>query len=68
MDNTKINKDRTKSLKFHIENDDYFGTLATVLNCKIQDIQKELKGIERIKDDLMYLQDNFEINRKENKA
>ena len=55
---------RIKSLKFHIKNDDYFGTLATILNCKIQDIQKELKVIERIKNDLMYLQNNFKIIQK----
>ena len=59
---------RIQSLKFHIENDDYFGTLATVLNCTVQDIKKGLKRIERVKADLMYLQENFEINRKEDKA
>ena len=62
--NKKINKDRTKSLKFHIENDDYFGTLATVIYLKMQNIEKELKGMERLKDDLMYLQNNYKITQK----
>lgn len=50
--------DKFKSLKFHIESQDYFGTLATILSLCRQDNQPIP---ENIIDDLMYLQNNFKI-------
>ncbi len=35
-----MNKQRKESLKFHIENDDYFATLATVLDLVKQNLEK----------------------------
>ena len=52
---------KNKSLKFHIESQDYFGTLATVLSlCRQtgQDIPEHIIG------DLMYLQKNYRIEKK----
>ena len=51
-----------KSLLFHIESQDYFGTLATVISLKNwahNDIPKS------VIDDLMYLQTNYEIVKKQ---
>lgn len=52
---------KNESLKFHIESQDYFGTLATVLSlCRQtgQEIQ------ESVIEDLMYLQKNYQIEKK----
>lgn len=54
------------SLKFHIENDDYFGTLATILSLISQSIQKQdfdlsIKTLNLLEEDLKYLQDNYKI-------
>lgn len=59
-----INK---KSLKFHIQSSDYFGTLATILNLLHQeefigDTDKILK--EKVKE-LMYLQKYYKIIKKD---
>jgi len=57
------NKD---NLKFHIESDDYFGTLATVLSLQEQNLSeyKKFKVSKILKnkiDELMYLQKNYKI-------
>lgn len=58
-----------KSVNFHIQENDYFGTLATIMELmnqdNILDDRKELKKIlERLKKDLLYLQENFVIHKK----
>jgi uncharacterized protein YcgL (UPF0745 family) len=57
-----------KSANFHVKNNDYFGTLATIItlleenkNLKEEDYKKILKNI---KEDLIYLQKNFKIEKK----
>jgi len=56
-----------KRLEFHIEKGDYFGTLATILDLIRQEIEsRERKGritrvLEKLKDDLLYLQDHYKI-------
>ena len=57
----KIMTLREKRLKFHIENNDYFGTLATVLDLIRQ--SKNNKTLKNIRDDLVYLQKNYSINK-----
>ncbi len=57
------------NLKFHIESDDYFGTLATVLSLQEQNLSeyKRFKVSEILKnkiDELMYLQKNYKIIKK----
>lgn len=56
MDNKRI-----ENLNFHVKHNDYFGTLATVLDLLRQDQNKKL---ENLRDDLMYLQANCKINRR----
>lgn len=60
-----------KSLLFHVEQGDYFSTLATVLRFFEETIQdknispemreKQLKTIEIVMSDLLFLSDNFNI-------
>ena len=58
---------KIKSLKFHIDNNDYFGTLATVLSLLEQDMRKNgvnkkhFSLLQRKVEELMYLQNNFKI-------
>ncbi len=60
------------SVRFHVDNDDYFGTIATVLSLIKQQIkrgecdnapliEKTLKNLEK---DLLFLQQNYQINPK----
>ena len=62
-----------KQLEKHIESDDYFGTLATVLNMARQTLEKDMRGpkknwhiklLQRLEEDLMYLQKNYKIEKK----
>ncbi len=57
-------KEEIKNLKFHIGMDDYFGTLATTLNCMAQE-KKLPKAIVHdlysSVDNLMHLQENYKI-------
>jgi hypothetical protein len=62
-----------KQLERHIENDDYFGTLATVLNLARQTLEKDMRGpkknwhiklLQSVEEDLMYLQENYKIEKK----
>ncbi|MFA6514383.1 MAG: hypothetical protein WCT50_03815 [Patescibacteria group bacterium] len=52
-----------ESLEFHIKSDDYFGTLATILNLLIQDECCDTKNeiIKNKVEELMYLQKNYKI-------
>ena len=63
-DYMKITPERRQSLEFHIKTNDYFGTLATVLDLLRQDA--ELSQIHkniliRMIDDLMYLQAHYVV-------
>ena len=54
------------SLRFHIENNDYFGTLATVIDLVSQDLQKNGQNrnaeiLQRLRDNLVYLQRSHRI-------
>jgi hypothetical protein len=62
-----------KQLEHHIANDDYFGTLATVLNMARQTLEKDMRGpkknwhiklLQSLEEDLMYLQKNYQITKK----
>ncbi len=60
------------SLKFHIKNDDYFGTIATILNLLKQEIKKNAgqdsaifkKTLNNLEKDLLFLQKNYQIKPK----
>jgi len=65
-----MNKNR---LEKHIEQDDYFGTLATVLNMARQTLEKDMRGpkknwhiklLQSLEEDLMFLQENYKIDKK----
>jgi len=54
------------SIQFHIENNDYFGTLATVIDLVSQDLQKNGQNrnaeiLQRLRDNLVYLQRSHRI-------
>ncbi len=56
-------------LEFHIECEDYFGTLATVLDLITQDEkpvtnERYIEILKNIKDDLIFLQKHYRIERK----
>ena len=56
------------SLQFHIEENDYFGTLATVLDLVSQDLQKKrhrsnAETLGRLRDRLMHLQHGYRIEK-----
>jgi len=56
-----------KNLEFHIESQDYFGSLATILNFLHQDEfigDKNAALKEKVKE-LMYLQKNYKIIKKD---
>ncbi len=60
------------SVKFHVKNDDYFGTIATILSLIEQQIKKNdcknivvlKKTLKTLGEDLMFLQKNYQINPK----
>ncbi len=63
-----------KQLENHIENDDYFGTLATVLNMARQTLEKDMRGPKKnwhiklrqsLEEDVRFLQENYKIVEKE---
>lgn len=59
---------RRNHIKAHIKSDDYFGTLATVIDLITQEKEKieagQNKVLKNLKNDLVYLQKNFKIIRK----
>lgn len=60
-------KQSLASLKFHINNNDYFGTLATILNLLAYKMKSnDKKIIENIVTDLAHLQKNCRITQKIN--
>lgn len=58
-----------KNIEFHIKSDDYFGTLATVLDLLKQNLnpfnqKQEKKTLESKVEELMYLQKKYKIVQK----
>jgi hypothetical protein len=62
-----MTKKRIKSLEFHIKTNDYFGTLATILDLLRQDLEEGVKienshvSLKKLTDDLLYLQRKYKI-------
>lgn len=60
------------SVAFHVESGDYFGTIATIVSLISQDIEDNncyepkdvLKALKNLEKDLIYLQENYDINPK----
>jgi hypothetical protein len=58
--------DRIKHLEFHIEHGDYFAVLATIINIAQKEKDFDSKKIfEKLFQDLEYLQENYDIVKKE---
>lgn len=56
-----------KSLKFHIQSNDYFGTLATILSLSSQGVMDDKnrdKILNEKVEELIYLQNNYNIIKK----
>lgn len=60
------------SVKFHVKNDDYFGTIATIIsllkqalkNCNLKNKSQINLAFKNLEKDLMFLQRNYEIKAK----
>ncbi|MCX6798023.1 MAG: hypothetical protein NTX66_02305 [Candidatus Falkowbacteria bacterium] len=60
------------SVKFHVKNDDYFGTIATIISLLKQEVRNhQLKNqtkinaaFKNLEKDLMFLQRNYQISLK----
>jgi phosphatidylserine/phosphatidylglycerophosphate/cardiolipin synthase-like enzyme len=58
---------KEESIQFHIRSNDYFGTLATEIDLLRQDAhrrgytRRHDTALQRLRDDLMYLQRGFRI-------
>ena len=56
------------SIQFHIEKNDFFGTLATVIDLVSQDLQKNRQNrnaeiLQRLRDNLVYVQRSHRIEK-----
>ena len=64
-----MKKNRIQNLKFNIKGEDYFGTLATILDLfRLDVLEKKFiynkdKVLEKIVKDLVYLRDNYKITK-----
>lgn len=62
------------SVKYHLENDDYFGTIATIISLIKQSLRDKKNGkvsdedivetLNNLEGDLVFLQENYEIRPK----
>jgi hypothetical protein len=66
-------KESKRSIQFHVDSGDYFGTLGTVLDLLRQDIEQAgcgrrgldaAKLLEEVREDLLYLQEEYRIMRR----
>ena len=67
----KNEEERIKSIKSHVYNDDYFGTLATVISLihqkfdkHAEEQEKYINSLKRLENDLMFLQVGYKINKR----
>ena len=59
-----------ESVEFHVKNDDYFGTLATVIslirqNLESNGLSKNNKCLVDLEDNLVFMQSNYKIIKKQ---
>jgi len=70
-----VMRTRKQQIEFHIKSDDYFGSLATMINLTKQVLEKDIeknatskkrqiKTLDKLKDDLLFLQENYQIIKK----
>ena len=53
-----------RNLHNHVNVGDYFGTLATIVDLMLQDSEEKNKTLKKIKADLVHLQENYRISKK----
>ncbi len=61
------------SIQFHIQENDFFGTVATILDLVSQDLRKKgqqgnAETLRCLRDNLVYLQDRYHIRRSEKES
>lgn len=66
IDEKSSQPQRIKRIRFHVEQNDYFGTLAAILNLLIEDestpkTAPNKKLLKKLVEDLNFLQENFKI-------
>jgi len=57
-----------KSVRFHLLQDDYFGTIATILSLIKQKLPKEkevVKTLNHLEEDLVFLQKSYTISKRQ---
>ncbi len=61
-----LNRDELKNLHYHVQHQDYFGTLATVLQLWNEGIlsHQDSRAMVQTLDELEHLQNNYRIMRK----
>lgn len=70
-----VMRTRKQQIEFHIKSDDYFGSLAAMINLTKQAFEKgldktatskkrQIKILDKLKDDLLFLQKNYQITKK----
>ncbi len=69
-----VMKTRKQRIEFHIKSNDYFGTMATLIDLARQSFEKDknitplgkrqIKNLENLKNDLVFLQKNYQITKK----
>jgi len=69
MVNIALIKMSKESVEFHIKNDDYFGTLATVIslirqNLESNGLSKNNKSLVELENNLVFMQSNYIIIKK----
>jgi len=69
MVNIALIKMSKESVEFHVKNDDYFGTLATVIslirqNLESNGLSKNNKCLVDLEDNLVFMQSNYKIIKK----
>jgi hypothetical protein len=64
-DEKSVRQDRDERIRFQIRGDSYFNNLATMLDLlrqsKLVSVKEQTEMLGRIRDDLIFLQENFRI-------
>lgn len=59
---------RKQQIEFHVKSGDYFGSLAAIIDLVNQSLEKDsqqIKILDKLKNDLIFLQKNYQITRKQ---
>lgn len=61
-----LDRDELKNLRYHVQHQDYFGTLATILQLWSGEVllHQNNRSMTQTLDELEYLQNNYQITKK----